>query len=264
MGNEGMSTSNDKRAMKKALERTRAIQTRAERKDEFASHYDSLKAKYEKIYKSSFNCFSKGKEFKEHWNQQFVLSADKIADIFALFYKERGNDTDEALKKAFELDEKIGRYCNKRRDYLNDTFGELTKKEFFDGEEYYIPFDSAAEKIFGKNPPSKTIWGKSVRGNKELLKHLILLRKLCDIAEHIDIEKLNERNFIKNELFGESQWKKFQKKLDVELNLIRKRGVSPDIFFELLQCYLDRHLFEDYCEGKDSFVDAVIRGTFLF
>lgn len=264
MGNEGMSTSSDKRAMKKALERTRAIQTRAERKDEFASHYDSLKAKYEKIYKSSFNCFSKGKEFKEHWNQQFVLSADKIADIFALFYKERGNDTDEALKKAFELDEKIGRYCNKRRDYLNDTFGELTKKEFFDGEEYYIPFDSAAEKIFGKNPPSKTIWGKSVRGNKELLKHLILLRKLCDIAEHIDIEKLNERNFIKNELFGESQWKKFQEKLDVELNLIRKRGVSPDIFFELLQCYLDRHLFEDYCEGKDSFVDAVIRGTFLF
>lgn len=130
MGNEGMPTSNDKRAMKKALERTRAIQTRAERKDEFASHYDSLKAKYEKIYKSSFNCFSKGKEFKEHWNQQFVLSADKIADIFALFYKERGNDTDEALKKAFELDEKIGRYCNKRRDYLNDTFGELTKKEF--------------------------------------------------------------------------------------------------------------------------------------
>ena len=114
MGNRGEKISNDKRAMKKALERTRAIQTRAERKDEFASHYDSLKAKYEKIYKNSFNCFSKGKEFKEHWNRQFVLSADKIADIFALFYKETKNDTDEALKKAFELDEKIGRYCNKR------------------------------------------------------------------------------------------------------------------------------------------------------
>ena len=55
MGNEGMSTSSDKRAMKKALERTRAIQTRAERKDEFASHYDSLKAKYENIYESSYN-----------------------------------------------------------------------------------------------------------------------------------------------------------------------------------------------------------------
>lgn len=116
----------------------------------------------------------------------------------------------------------------------------------------------------GRIRHQKRYGGKSVRGNKELLKHLILLRKLCDIAEHIDIEKLNERNFIKNELFGESQWKKFQEKLDVELSLIRKRGVSPDIFFELLQCYLDRHLFEDYCEGKDSFVDAVIRGTFLF
>ena len=64
MGDRGEKISNDKRAIKKALERTRAIQTRAERKDEFASHYDFLKAKYEKIYKSSLIVFSKEKNSK--------------------------------------------------------------------------------------------------------------------------------------------------------------------------------------------------------
>lgn len=249
----------EKKAMRKASERTAAAKTRAIKKDAEEEHIATLHTLLAKVSHNRQKIFSKDKAFRKNWEEAFVLSPEKIADIALTAYNASAEkDLDSSIEFAFDLDEKLGRKCTAKSFDIKNSLAASVRESIFKGKAS-MAFKDALPLVLGDNPPSRTIWGKSVRTPIDLFRHLYFVVRFIELANDFTGENAES---CKSEFLEEPKFSQYMKAFDKHCQYIIRGDVYAELFHSLMHAFIFD--FDDYCKGKDAFAERLYKNSMPF